>query len=102
MSTTSEPTESPPIALAECPLTHAQQTRNLLIFGANASLYYLAAPVFYVGILHAVLCKKLEASDFTANLPNSMYLWSQLVRPSVVHEQPSCGATERHCHSMRP
>lgn len=58
----------------DCPLPRAQQTRNLLLFGACTALIYLAAPVGYVGVTHAPLCKRLGASVAVANLPATAYL----------------------------
>lgn len=57
-----------------CPLTPAQQTRNLLLFAACTGLQYLAAPVGYVGVTQASLCHELGASDKVANLPETAYL----------------------------
>ncbi|MBM4068593.1 MAG: MFS transporter [Planctomycetes bacterium] len=60
---------------AHCPLSVSQQTRNLLIFGANISLIFLGAPVLYVGIGQGALCQRLQASETIANLPTTMYFW---------------------------
>jgi hypothetical protein len=57
-----------------CPLDRHAQTRNLIVFGVNTWLFYLASPVLLVGFLHASLCSKLGASDAVANLPSSAYL----------------------------
>lgn len=63
-----------------CPLSHAEQTRNILIVGVNTALSYLASPVMYVGVVHAPLCARLqeaagvEASAELANLPASGYM----------------------------
>jgi hypothetical protein len=58
----------------DCPLSRALQTRNLLLFGACIGANYLTAPVGYVGITQAPLCRELGASDAVANLPQSIYL----------------------------
>lgn len=58
-----------------CPLSESQQTRNLLIYGANVSLIFLGAPVLYVGIGQGALCQRLQASETVANLPATMYFW---------------------------
>src|SRR5262249_10816193 len=58
----------------DCPLDSATQTRNLLLFAACTALQYLAAPVSYVGIAQASLCRELQASDAVANLPSTLYL----------------------------
>ncbi len=46
------------------------------MFSINTALIYLAAPVLYVGIVQAALCKRLQAPDIVANLPASVYLWA--------------------------
>lgn len=56
-----------------CPLTRAQQTRNLVLFGINTSLIYLAGPVLYIGATQAALCKNLQAGELVANLPSTAY-----------------------------
>jgi hypothetical protein len=76
MSTTTDHQESQPPLTADCPLSAAEQTNNLLRFGLNVGLIYLVAPVLYVGIAQAALFKSLCASDTVANLPASMYLWT--------------------------
>ncbi len=58
----------------DCPLPRHQQIRNLVLFAACTSLQYLAAPVGYVGLTQASLCRELKASDAVANLPGSVYL----------------------------
>lgn len=59
---------------ADCPLSRAEQTRNLLLFAACTGLIYLAAPVGYVGVTQASLCHELGASSAVANLPETAYL----------------------------
>jgi MFS family permease len=56
-----------------CPLAPRDQTRNLLLYGINTSLIYLASPVLYVGTVHGPLCKELGADDKVANLPGTVY-----------------------------
>jgi MFS family permease len=54
----------------------ASQRRNSLVFLLNTALAYLVAPVFYIGVLHAVILKsELKTSDTVANLPEALYLW---------------------------
>ena len=65
-----------PSAKPDCPLSVAQQHRNLLRFALHMSLLYLAAPVVYVGNLDAVLLNKLGYSDKVANLPAAAYYWT--------------------------
>jgi hypothetical protein len=60
---------------SDCPLSDREQTRNLLIYGTNVSLIYLAAPVLYVGLTQAALCERLGASKTIANLPATVYFW---------------------------
>jgi hypothetical protein len=57
----------------DCPLPTGQQTRNLVLFGINVGLIYLAAPVLYVGITQAALCEKLEADKTVSNWPSAVY-----------------------------
>lgn len=57
-----------------CPLPREQQTRNLLLFAACTGLQYLAAPIGYVGLTQAPLCRELGATDSVANLPATFYL----------------------------
>src|SRR2546423_5411216 len=71
---------SPPAPLPQgargedCPLDRGTQTRNLLLFAACFGANYLAAPVGYIGVLQASLCKRLGAGETVANLPLSIYL----------------------------
>ena len=60
----------PPHALSE-----SAQRRNSLVFLLNNSISYFVAPVFYVGVLHAVVIERLGLSDTVANLPESVYMW---------------------------
>src|SRR5437868_6396179 len=55
------------------PLSVSQQTRNVIVFSACTGLQYLAAPVLYVGMTQAALCKRLGATPQTANLPESAF-----------------------------
>jgi hypothetical protein len=59
---------------ADCPLPAVQQTRNLLIYGANVGLVYLCAPVLYLAVQPA-LAEKLGASKTVSNLPSTVYFW---------------------------
>jgi len=63
-------------AASGCPLGIRQQTRNLLLFGINKSLIYLAGCVLYVGNVDAVLLDKLGYSGKLANLPATAYAWT--------------------------
>lgn len=55
------------------PLSVAQQTRNVIVFSACTGLQYLAAPVLYVGMTQATLCKELGASPKVSNLPETAF-----------------------------
>jgi hypothetical protein len=77
MSETNPPTED------DCPLPVAQQTRNIACFAGFWCLFYLAAPVSYVGLTHANLLKALGNSDTVANLPHAVYQWLTAV-PIIV------------------
>jgi MFS family permease len=76
MSTVNETKEAaPPSATSDCPLSHREQTLNLIIFTFNVGMMYLGAPVLYVGILAAGLLEKLEFSKTDANWPAAVYLF---------------------------
>ena len=67
---------------AECNLELRYQNRNALIYAAQISLIYLAAPALYVGFVQAGLCKHLHTSDTIANLPSTVFLamaWAPVV-----------------------
>lgn len=66
-----------------CSLTTSQQTRNLVLFGINTSLIYLAAPVLYIGATQASLCTRLEAGELVSNLPSTAY-FAATVLPVIV------------------
>ena len=59
----------------DCPLPAAQQSRNMLCFAGFWCLYYLTAPVTYIGVTHANLLKALENSETIANRPHAVYQW---------------------------
>ena len=67
--------ESNPQAEDDCPLLAAQQARNIFCFAGFWCLFYLVAPVSYVGLTHANLLKDLGNSDTIANLPHAVYQW---------------------------
>lgn len=64
-------------------LSRGEQSRNLLLFGACTGAIYLAAPVGYVGVTQASLCRELHGSDTAANLPAMVY-FSLTVMPVVL------------------
>src|SRR5438045_5193861 len=69
------PSDKPDAATPDCPLSRQEQTQNLVLYGINVALVYLAAPALYVGIVQVALCDKLGASKTVANLPSTMYFW---------------------------
>lgn len=73
---TNEPKAAAPASreAAECSLEPRLQNRNALIYAAQVSLIYLAAPALYVGFVQAGLCKRLHTSDMIANLPSTVFL----------------------------
>ena len=60
---------------ASAVLPEAMQRRNSLVFLLNNSLYFLIAPIFYVGVLHATILDSLHAGRAIANLPETVFLW---------------------------
>jgi MFS family permease len=72
--------------LDDCQVERRVQNRNALIYAAQVSLIYLAAPALYVGFVQAGLCKHLQTSDTIANLPSTVYLamaWGPIVVASM-------------------
>lgn len=74
---TDPPNQAPGVRSVDddCPLPVATQRRNIYCFAGIWSLYYLAAPVSYIGITHANLLKELEHSNTVANFPGALYQW---------------------------
>src|SRR5580765_6383863 len=54
-------------------LSVSLQTRNVIVFAACTCLQYLAAPVLYVGMTQASLCKRVGATPKVANLPEMAF-----------------------------
>jgi hypothetical protein len=67
----------------------------LLIFGACTGSFYLAAPVLYVGVTQAQLCKDLGASVKVANLPLTAYFLMMFVPVLVAWYLPSAAWLKR-------
>lgn len=67
---------------ANCPLSPADQQRNLILFAVCTGTQYLAAPVLYVGITQAALCDRLGADARTANLPGTLF-FAMTAMPAV-------------------
>jgi hypothetical protein len=63
-----------PVSTTDPALDLRTQNRNSLLYAAQVSLIYLAAPALYVGFVQAGLCKHLEASNKIANLPSTVFL----------------------------
>jgi hypothetical protein len=66
-----------------CPLSWPEQRRNLILFAACTGLQYLAAPVLYVGITQASLCKRLGADARTSNLPATLF-FAMTAMPAII------------------
>src|SRR3954454_22843542 len=78
----SEQSESAPVPADpgdDCPLPAGVQRRNICCFAAFWGVYYLAAPVSYVGLTHANLLRALGNGDTVNNLPSAVYLWLAFV-----------------------
>ena len=58
--------------LDDCPLSRAQQTRNILLYASIIALVYLGAPVLYVGMTQASLLDRLGHSKSVSNVPMSV------------------------------
>ncbi len=67
--------ESNPQTEDDCPLSPAQQSRNLFCFAGFWCLYYLTAPVTYIGVTHANLLQQLGFDKTVCNLPHAVYQW---------------------------
>lgn len=59
----------------DCPLPAAVQRKNILCYAMFWCIFYLAAPVSYVGLTHANLLKGLGNNDTVSNLPSAVYEW---------------------------
>ncbi len=82
MSSSSPDTPTPAAADDPALLSERDQRRNALIYAAQISITYFAAPALYVGFMQASLCKRLETSDTIANLPSTVFLsmaWTTVV-----------------------
>jgi hypothetical protein len=51
----------------------------MLLYGLYWALYYLSAPISYVGVTHANLLAELGCNDKVANLPAAGYQWMTAV-----------------------
>ena len=80
--------------MTEVTLPRRAQIRNVALYALLFWLVYLTAPVLYVGITQATVCKALGASDTVSNLPTTAYFWAVIV-PVVVaarFQRPSATA----------
>ncbi|MCC7424863.1 MAG: hypothetical protein IT428_31715 [Planctomycetaceae bacterium] len=75
MSDTDIPSVPPPALDEDCPLSVAAQRWNMLCFAGVWCLYYLSAPIVYVGITHGNLARRIGYSNEDANLPLAWYSW---------------------------
>src|SRR4051794_25681457 len=75
MSAQSEQKTEPADPKDDRPLPPRVQYYNICCFAAFWSIYYLAAPISYIGLTHANLLKSLGNSDTVSNLPSAVYLW---------------------------
>ena len=65
-----------PAPAGDCPLSAREQTRNVILYGVNASLIYLASSTLYVGSVQAALFEKLGKTKTLSNLPITLYFWT--------------------------
>lgn len=63
----------------DCPLPVASQNRNIACYAIYWAIFYLAAPVSYVGLTHANLLKAFQFSDTWCNLPSAIYSWMSII-----------------------
>ena len=75
MTESTTPTSPADAPLEDCSLPVSIQNRNIWCFATFWSVYYLAAPVSYIGLTHANLLKAFGNSDTISNLPSAVYLW---------------------------
>jgi predicted MFS family arabinose efflux permease len=69
-------TPRPATAVGEdCPLPVSVQNWNIACFATFWAIYYLVAPVSYIGLTHANILAKLGNTDDINNLPSAVYLW---------------------------
>lgn len=80
----------------KCPLTWPQQRRNLILFAACTGMQYLAAPVLYVGITQAALCRELGASTRVSNLPATMFFAMTAMPALLAWLSPSVSSLRRN------
>ena len=67
----------------QCPLSLAEQRRNIILFASCTGLQYLSAPVLYVGITQASLCHRLGADAKLANLP-ATFFFAMTAMPALI------------------
>lgn len=79
-----------------CPLSSAEQQRNLILFALGIGMQYLAAPVLYVGITQASLCDRLGADARTANLPSTLFFAMTATPALMAWLSPRVGSLKRN------
>lgn len=79
MPESNDSTRDPELTGDDCPLPVARQNRNIACYAIYWAIFYLAAPVSYVGLTHANLLKALGYKDTVCNLPNAIYSWMSVV-----------------------
>ena len=79
-----------------CSLTWPQQRLNLVLFAACTALQYFAAPVLYVGITQASLCKELEADARMSNLPATLFFAMTAMPAIIAWASPRVAALKRN------
>jgi len=83
-------------ASPECSLEPRLQVSNLVYFAMCTGMQYLAAPVLYVGITQASLCKALGADARVSNLPATMFFAFTAVVVLVAWLSPGIGSLRRN------
>lgn len=59
-------------------ITPKMEQRNDMLYFLTYVLFFLAAPITYIGVAQAALCNSLGASATVANLPTATYLFGGL------------------------
>ncbi|MDP7277194.1 MAG: hypothetical protein QF363_17070 [Planctomycetaceae bacterium] len=81
---------------SQCPLPSRVQLANLVLFALCTGMQYLAAPVLYVGITQASLCKALGADARVSNLPATMFFALTAVPVLLAWLSPGIGSLRRN------
>ncbi|MBI2807798.1 MAG: MFS transporter [Planctomycetes bacterium] len=89
-------TNSGPTGANDCPLNWPDQRRNLILFACCTGMQYLAAPVLYVGITQASLCRLLRADTRTSNLPATLFFAMTAMPALIAWVSPRVSALQRN------